>query len=140
MGQQQLLLIVLSVIIVGIAVVGINMFNDQDAKDQAASNCDVLAADLQNLAVRAQQHYRRPTAMGGGGGSFALLTKNAEGIGYLTTQPVNENGSYSISAPGDSASVTIQGIGKFDADGNGTNCTVRIQVWPDSVSPSIVDR
>lgn len=137
MGQQQLLLIVLSVIIVGIAVVvGINMFNDQ----AASSNLDAVTADLMNLASRAQQHYRRPTAMGGGGGSFALLTANAAGLAYLTTQPTNENGTYSISTAGNATSVTVQGIGISDGDKDGTNCTARVQVWDDSVALTVVNR
>jgi len=67
MGQQQLLLIVLGVIIVGIAVVvGINLFNanaEEAAKDGVVSDCT-------NLGAMAQQHYKKPAAMGGGGNSF----------------------------------------------------------------------
>jgi hypothetical protein len=137
MGQQQLLLIVLSVIIVGIAViVGINMFNDQ----AASSNLDAITADLVNLASRAQQHFRRPTAMGGGGGSFALLTANAAGLAFLTTQPTNENGDYDILTAGTATTVTLQGIGGEDGDGNGTMCTANVQVWADSIAITIVDR
>jgi len=137
MGQQQLLLIVLSVIIVGIAVVvGINMFNDQ----AASSNLDAVTADLVNLASRAQQHYRRPTAMGGGGGSFALLTANDAGLQYLTTQPSNENGSYSVSTAGTGTKVIIQGVGSSDGDGDGTNCTATVDVWDDSIAVSIANR
>ena len=68
MGQQQLLLIVLGVIIVGIAiVVGINLFNanaESSAKDGIVSDCT-------NLAAMAQQFYKKPVAMGGGGNSFS---------------------------------------------------------------------
>ena len=52
MGQQQLLLIVLSVIIVGIAVVvGIQMFG----ASAASSNLEAVTSDLLHLAARAQQ-------------------------------------------------------------------------------------
>ncbi len=137
MGQQQLLLIVLSVIIVGIAVVvGINMFNDQ----AASSNLDAITADLVNLASRAQQHHRRPTAMGGGGGSFELLEASAAGLAYLTTQPTNENGTYNISSAGTATTVSVQGIGTEDGDGDGTNCTAIVQVWDDSISVTINNR
>ena len=68
MGQQQLLLIVLGVIIVGIAVVvGINLFNanaEESTKDGVVSDCT-------NLGAMAQQYYKKPTSMGGGGNSFA---------------------------------------------------------------------
>ncbi|MBU0517992.1 hypothetical protein KKA00_00065 [bacterium] len=137
MGQQQLLLIVLSVIIVGIAVVvGINMFNDQ----AASSNLDAVTADLINLASRAQQHFRRPLAMGGGGGSFVLLAASAAGMEFLTTQPTNENGAYTISTAGSATSVTLTGVGTEDGDGDGTNCTATIQVWADSIDMTISTR
>jgi hypothetical protein len=68
MGQQQLLLIILGVIVVGIAVaVGITMFSDSAIN----ANRDALSNDLVNLASRAQQFYRRPTSLGGGGNSFS---------------------------------------------------------------------
>ncbi len=137
MGQQQLLLIVLSVIIVGIAVVvGINMFNDQ----AASSNLDAVTADLVNLASRAQQHHRRPTAMGGGGGDFNLLTANAAGLAYLTTQPTNENGTYTISTAGGPTKVIITGVGNEDGDGDGVNCTATVDVWDDSISVAVTNR
>src|SRR5664280_115027 len=67
MGQQQLLLIVLGVIVVGIAVVvGINLFT----ANAVSANRDGVVADLTNLGTMAQQYYRKPTAMGGGGNTF----------------------------------------------------------------------
>ena len=71
MGQQQLLLIVLGVIIVGIAVVvGINVFtaqSEESAKDAIVSDCTTLGA-------MAQQYFRKPQAMGGGSNSFLNWT------------------------------------------------------------------
>ena len=67
MGQQQLLLIVLGVIIVGIAVVvGINVFT----ASAASSNRDAVIADLTTIGSMAQGYYRKPTALGGGNNSF----------------------------------------------------------------------
>lgn len=68
MGQQQLLLIVLGVIIVGIAIImGINLFqaNAVEAKRNNVTN------ELVNLASHAQQYYLKPKALGGGSRSFA---------------------------------------------------------------------
>jgi hypothetical protein len=68
MGQQQLLLIVLGVIIVGIAVVvGINLFN-ANAEESAK---DTIVSEGTNLGAMAQQFYKKPKALGGGGNSFA---------------------------------------------------------------------
>jgi hypothetical protein len=67
MGQQQLLLIVLGVIIVGIAVVvGINLFN-ANAEESAK---DTLVSEGTNIGAMAQQYYKKPGALGGGGNSF----------------------------------------------------------------------
>lgn len=67
MGQQQLLLIVLGVIIVGIAiVVGINLFN----ANAESSTQDSIVAQGTNIGALAQQYYKKPVALGGGGNSF----------------------------------------------------------------------
>jgi Tfp pilus assembly protein PilE len=112
MGQQQLLLIILGVIVVGIAVaVGITMFSDS----AISANRDAVTNDLVNLASRAQQYYRRPTSLGGGGNSFTGLTANAAGLAKLTNKTSNGNGTYSISgAPsgsGTTAQIVLTGIG-----------------------------
>ena len=67
MGQQQLLLIVLGVIVVGIAVVvGINLFN----ANAESSAQDSIVSQGTNIGALAQQYYKKPTAMNGGGNSF----------------------------------------------------------------------
>lgn len=111
MGQQQLLLIILGVIVVGIAVaVGITMFQD----NAVSANRDAVVNDLVNLAARAQQFYRRPTSLGGGQNSFLGL--NTNGISKLVNVPVgssswgNANGTYAISSAVDSM-VVILGTG-----------------------------
>ena len=87
MGQQQLLLIVLGVIIVGIAVVvGINVFT---ASSEEASK-DAVVSDCTTIGAMAQQYYRKPTAMAGGGNDFTGFTVPAA----LVT---NANGSYAAS-------------------------------------------
>ncbi len=137
MGQQQLLLIVLSVIIVGIAVVvGIQMFS----ASSASSNLEAVTGDLLNLASRAQQFYVKPSGLGGGGNSFSGLTANTAGIAKLTPKATNDNGTYTVSTAGNGTSVTLQGVGTQDGDGDGTNCTVRITVFSDSLATSIVNR
>ena len=71
MGQQQLLLIVLGVIVVGIAVVvGINLFN----ANATSANRDGVISDLNNLGAMGQQFYKKPTSMGGGGNAFTGWT------------------------------------------------------------------
>ena len=114
MGQQQLLLIILGVIVVGIAVaVGITMFTD----NAISANRDAVTNDLVNLAARAQQFYRRPTALGGGGNSFVGLTADAAGLRKLTNRETNANGQYSITTAGTATAVVLQGVGTEVASG-----------------------
>ncbi len=124
MGQQQLLLIILGVIVVGIAVaVGITMFSD----NAVSANRDAVSNDLVNLAARAQQYYRRPKALGGGGNSFEGLTANSTGLAKLTNmaQGKNANGTYSITADGTVNQVIIQGQGT-ETVGGGQYVTMAI--------------
>jgi len=124
MGQQQLLLIILGVIVVGIAVaVGITMFTD----NAVSANRDAVTNDLVNLAARAQQFYRRPTALGGGGNSFVGLTADASGLRKLTNRSSNANGAYTITSAGTATGVTVQGIGTELADAS-NYVTMRIFV------------
>ena len=111
MGQQQLLLIILGVIIVGIAVaVGITMFQD----NAISANRDAVTNDLVQLAAKAQQHFRRPVSLGGGGNSYVTLTADATGMGLLVTTAFsnNDNGTLTISTAGTATSVIFRGIGK----------------------------
>jgi len=67
MGQQQLLLLVLSVILVGIAIaVGITAFQSYARQ----THIENIIADLNYLATQAHQYVSKPVAMGGGGGDF----------------------------------------------------------------------
>lgn len=67
MGQQQLLLIILGVIIVGIAIaVGLSLFTAQSVQ----ANKDAMINDLNNLAAHAYQFRIRPSSMGGGQGAY----------------------------------------------------------------------
>ena len=132
MGQQQLLLIILGVIVVGIAVaVGITMFSDS----AISANRDALTNDLVNLASRAQQYYRRPVALGGGGYTFSGLTADATGLAKLTNKPSNGNGTYTISTAGSgtgtAAFLILTGIGNEMGNTAGQPVQVQCQVWPD---------
>ncbi len=91
MGQQQLLLIVLGVIIVGIAVVvGINLFN-ANAEESAK---DTIASEATNLGAMCLQYFKKPLALGGGGNSFAgFVTPPALATTTSGTYVVTPNGN-----------------------------------------------
>ena len=123
MGQQQLLLIVLGVIIVGIAVVvGINVFS----ASAASSNREAITADLTNLASMAQQYYRKPLALGGGGNLFT---------GWVIPTSFNKTANMSAIV----TSVVAAGTVTFTAVGNetGTNGSSPVSVSM-AVSPTAI--
>lgn len=128
MGQQQLLLLVLGAIIVGVAiVVGINMFSSSAVN----ANRDAVVQDCMTLATRAQQWYRTPLVLGGGGRSFALIT-----LDELRFPTSNENGTFQFLAPA-AGQVTVEGTGR--EPNPTTPLVVTIDVFPDSIGmPSIV--
>lgn len=67
MGQSQLLLIVLGMIIIAVAIaLGNDLFN----ANAAASNRDNIITDLNTLGTIAVGYYKKPKMMGGGGKSF----------------------------------------------------------------------
>ena len=105
MGTQQILLIVLSVIIVGIAVaVGISMFNTQSD----AAELQAVAADLQSFGAQVIAYLKTPTSMGGGGAAVATTDAAAivTWIGWSTNPLVNSNASYTLTTP-DAVAIVI---------------------------------
>jgi len=109
MGQQQLLLIVLGVIVVGIAVVvGINLFN----ANATLANRDGVISDLNNLGAMAQQHYKKPTSMGGGGNTFTGWLLANTGLDSTA------NGTYTSTVA--AQTVTLVGLGT-ESGNDGSN-------------------
>jgi hypothetical protein len=88
MGSQQLLLVVLTMILVGVALaVALTIFQ-ASALDSARN---ALIEDLLFLAGRARDYYLRPATLGGGNRDFSNVT-----IRSLTAHPENENGRYYV--------------------------------------------
>ncbi|MEM6783068.1 MAG: hypothetical protein AAF624_04960 [Bacteroidota bacterium] len=84
MGQQQLLLLVLSIVIVGLAVVnGIEVF--EDSSEQALQ--DRRTTVMVDIAARIDAWRKTPSAMGGGSGqaNFFALTFGALGMSHAST-------------------------------------------------------
>lgn len=125
MGQQQLLLIVLGVIIVGIAVVvGINVFTASSFQ----SNQDAVVADCTTLASMAQQYYRKPTALGGGGNTFTGWTIPAQ-------LAQTGNGTYTLTTPG-AQQIVITGVGTETSDVGTVNVVMTID--PDEIVSTVL--
>lgn len=86
MGQQQLLLLILGVIIVGLAIaVGVTMF----AANSTEANKDGVTSSLMSLSANAYEFKIRPRTMGGGLPSY---------VGYSVPLRLqsDENGTYEV--------------------------------------------
>lgn len=101
MGQQQLLLVILVTIIVGIAtVVAINTF----ASSAESANIDAVRQDIASIAASAQGYFLKSEMLGGGGNDFEGVNFNtvafaADSIGNGGLTAINSNGVYVITAP-----------------------------------------
>ncbi|MBM4403052.1 MAG: hypothetical protein FJ042_01465 [Candidatus Cloacimonetes bacterium] len=112
MGTQQILLIVLSVIIVGVAIaVGITMFRTQAYN----ANQTAIASEVQQYAAEVIKFYKTPVSQGGSGQGEVDPTQTnvSTFIGFNPTTFLNnsENGVFKVTTVTDST-VIIAGIGK----------------------------
>ena len=88
MGQQQLLLIILGVIVVGIAIaVGISQFGAHSTQ----ANKDGVTSSLINVAANAYQFRIRPITMGGGGNQYTGYT-------IPSKMATDDNGAYTLTS------------------------------------------
>ena len=112
MGQQQLLLIILGVIIVGIAIaVGISQFGAHSTQ----ANKDGVTSSVVNVSANAYQFKIRPITMGGGGGSY---------LGYVlpSKMAADDNGTY-VAGTGTSTAIVVTGTSSLNGGWTAT-CTV----------------
>lgn len=106
MGQQQLLLLVLGIVIVGLAVVvGIQAFGENQKK----ANADALVNDAVRIASDAQAWKLKPAAFGGGASDDDFSNFSLAQIGYEVTDGkyTNLNGVFTAPAA-DSLVITGQ--------------------------------
>ena len=97
MGQQQLLLIILGVIIVGIAIaVGISQFGANSTQ----ANKDGVTSSLVNIAANAYQFKIRPSSMGGGSGAYDNSRGATAAYAIPPKMQADDNGTYSITSTG----------------------------------------
>ena len=101
MGQNQLFLIILGVVVTLIAVtIGIDRFSSMTID----ANRDAVIADLVNYGAKAQLYFRSSTTLGGGEQDYNGFTLNA-------IDQSNANGNYNVTAtaPTGTAAVTPGG-------------------------------
>ncbi len=123
MGQQQLLLIIVAIIVVGVSVAIANQLFSANAED---SNKDTIISELTNLATISLQYYPKPVTMTGGGRSFinwqipSQLDTTISGT--YTISQANNNQLILIGSP-------IQGSGyTWNVRGTITNSGIVIEI------------
>ena len=117
MGQMQLLLVVLGVLLVGIAIaVGVTMFQGNAIE----STRNAIVNDLGFFAQRARAYYNKPTTSGGGGRSFNGLT-----LGALSSMNENANGLFFLESADEEECVSL-GVGRVVAGEDSVRVRIRV--------------
>jgi hypothetical protein len=125
LGQQQLLLIVLGVIVVGVAIVfAITMFR-QSAIDNKR---DLLINECGALADLAIAYYKKPKMLGGGEWDFT---------GWQIPRDMVTTATGSFAADVTSDKVIITGTGNEVVTGN-DSISVKITIIGDAYSTEII--
>ncbi|KAB2922669.1 MAG: hypothetical protein F9K22_11070 [Bacteroidetes bacterium] len=137
MGNQQILLIVLGMVIIGVTIsVAIVLVNE----NAVTANRDAMSTDIVNIATRAQQYYNTPTAFGGGGRSYVGLSANAAGMSKLVSaaQSNSGNGTYTILVAGSASQVILQGVGNVELS-DGTFPTLYCVIRPGQAQVQVIN-
>jgi len=127
LGQQQLLMVVLAIIIVGIAIaISVQLFRSNAIE----SKRDLLIEETSSLATMAIQYYKKPQAMGGGGRSF---------VGWEIPSQMNQtaNGNF-MRAIVNASEVIITGTGSELVTGS-DSIKVETTVRPDEIFTTIIN-
>jgi hypothetical protein len=137
MGTQQLLLIVLGVIIVGVAIaVGIGMFQSQAYN----SNKQALSVEMLNYATYVLQFWKTPRSMGGAGQVVANLetTACANYIGFSDAEmsTSSENGEFRLISIVGSV-VTLKALGREKRDDEFPVVTVVVDVTTGQITTDV---
>ena len=125
MGQQQLLLVVLAIIVIGVSVVVANQLFFASAED---SNRDSIITEMTNLATISLQYYKKPVTMAGGGRSFTNW--------QIPTQlDTSTSGTYTISQANNNQLILIGS----PIQGSGYTWTVRGTITESGIVTEIIN-
>lgn len=133
MGQQQLLIIVVGLIIVGIAITGGIYLFKENSVEQKRNN---LINDCVNLASLAQMHYRKPGALGGGNNTFDGSRGGSSWV-IPTRLDTTGNGWYTINSI-DSKQIVIEATGNEIVTGN-LPVKVEITITPSDYNVTVIN-
>ncbi|MDD2424178.1 MAG: hypothetical protein PHG34_08210 [Candidatus Cloacimonetes bacterium] len=138
MGTQQLLLIVLGVIIVGVAIaVGITIFNNQAYN----ANQQAVASELNTYGSMVLQWWKTPESQGGAGKVDANLDVDemAKAIGFIQTGNTlsTDTGSFTIIDADAAEAVQITGTGNEKKGNNYPFVTATVNLISGKITAEI---
>ncbi len=126
MGQQQLLLIIIAAIVVGIAItVAITLFRAHSIDEKR----NLLINEGSSLASAAMGYYRKPTSLGGGGSSF---------VGWIIPPSMVQTATGRFSATAFSDSLIIIGTGNEVTTGT-DSVKVKITVLENTFYSTVIN-
>jgi hypothetical protein len=126
MGNQQLLLIVVGVIVVGVAIaVGMNYFRANAINTKR----DLVINECINIATKAMAYYKMPTNFGGGGNKFTNWS-------ISPYQILTESGTYSAQVFDDS--IIVIGTGNEIVTGT-DSIKIKVTVFPKYYRTEIIN-
>ena len=126
MGQQQILLIVLALIIVGVAIaISVQLFR----ANAIESKRDILVEETTYLGTMAIQYFKKPTELGGGNQDFS-------GWEVPSQMVQTANGNFMIAAV-TADEVTITGTGSEVVTGT-DSIKVQVIVRADGIQTIVI--
>jgi hypothetical protein len=129
MGQQQLLLIILGIIVVGIAIIlGFTMYNS----NSVSANRESLMNEMLHLSSLAVAYYHKPAMLGGGGNSF-------EGWEIPVEFQKSIDGKIKYNYQSKKDRVTITGTGTEIGNDGSSKIQMKIFVYQDRTDYQLVN-
>jgi len=139
MGTQQILMLALVMIVVGIAVsIGITMFHNQAYN----SNRDALISELVTYRPAVVRYWKVSKLLGGAGGDIANVTQErvANYIGFTDSlySTTSDNGEFRITSVAGRI-VTIKGLGVETKGGKHPFVTATINIVTGGTTTTIAE-
>lgn len=127
MGSQQLLLIVVGIIVVGLMIyAGFNISRDY----MENANRDQIISNLYDLGLNAQQYFKKELSQGGGGGTYT---------GWVIPTQLRNTQSGTFDEVVREDRVDLSGDGNVIGRNGKTNVRVTARVNEDGIKITIVN-
>lgn len=136
MGQQQILLVILAVCIIGIAVsIGVISLTGHALSD----NRFLVEQDLTMMARKVQDYVSLPPEQGGGGVSFYLLSRLPDALNRVGASSSNAHGDFFLKKSANSSCIQIVGVGNEAGYDKNRPLRLMMTVWIDSTSLAVLN-